>query len=199
MGGGGHAGRLLDHAQRRRVLKPISPRRGAAGFTLTELMIAVAILGVLVMVALPNFQQMLRNWEVRAVAESVANGLQRARAEAVSRNTSVFFLLGTGSAWTVDYVTKPVPSDPPLDSRTSAEGSPNATLTPLAADATTPASTITFNNVGQVVANADASLPLARVDFSVAGSSQPLRVLIGAGGSGRICDPSLPAGNVRAC
>jgi type IV fimbrial biogenesis protein FimT len=189
---------LLDHQERRRVLKQFSPKANAAGFTLTELMIAVAILGILVMVALPNFQQMLRNWEVRAAAESVANGLQRARSEGVSRNTAVQFVLGAGTSWTVDYVTKPVPTDPPLDSRPSTEGSPNTSLTALASDAT-PATTATFNNLGQVIANPDASKTLAQVNFTAAGGTQTLRVVLGAGGSARVCDPSLPAGNVRAC
>jgi type IV fimbrial biogenesis protein FimT len=183
------------------VLIRLRPKARSAGFTLTEMLIAVAILGTLVMLALPNFQQMLRNWEVRAAAESVANGLMRARAEAVSRNSNVEFVLGTGTNWTVDLATKPVPTDPPLDSRPSTEGSPNTSASGLASDGTA-ATTATFNNLGQVIANKAGTSPLktlVRVDFSVTGGTQPLRVLLGAGGSARVCDPSLPSTNVRAC
>jgi type IV fimbrial biogenesis protein FimT len=172
-----------------------------AGFTLIELLTALAVLGVLVSLGLPSFLQMLRNAEIRAAAESVSNGLQRARAEAVSRNTKVQFVLGTGTAWTVDYVTKPVPTDPPIDSRESNEGSQNTTVSSsLAADGVTAATTITFNQLGQALpVNADASLPLAQVNFVATGASQGLRVTIGAGGSARVCDPNFVPPHLRAC
>lgn len=181
------------------MLMTTSPREKSAGFTLIELMIAVAILAVLVTVGLPSFREMLRNYEVRVAAESVANGLQRARAEAVAKNARVQFVLGTGTAWTVDYVTKPVVTDPPLDSRAHEDGSPNTTRTAVAADLSTAATTLTFNQLGQVVANADASPSLARVNFSGSGATQNLRVVVGAGGNARVCDPSLPSSNVRSC
>jgi hypothetical protein len=37
------------------------------------------------------------------------------------------------------------------------------------------------------------------VNFSATGASETLRVTIGAGGNARVCDPGLPAGNIRAC
>jgi type IV fimbrial biogenesis protein FimT len=175
------------------------PKAKARGFTLTELLLAITVLGVLLAAGLPSFQKMLLNMQVRAAAESVANGLQRARAEAIARNTTVQFVLGTGTSWTVDYVTKPVATDPPLDTRASAEGSANATLTAVAAELSTAATTITYNNLGQVVANADASAALSRVSFAATGAGLNLRVTIGAGGNARVCDPSLPSTNVRAC
>jgi len=76
-----------------------------------ELLLALVVLGVLVGLGMPSFIQMLRNAETRAAAESVANGMQRARAEAVSRNAKMQFVLGSGTSWTVDYVTKPVDLD----------------------------------------------------------------------------------------
>lgn len=171
----------------------------SAGFTLTELMITLAILGTLVAAAVPSFRQMMQNYQTRVAAESVVNGLQRARAEAVSKNTSVYFTLGAGTAWTVDYVTKPVPTDPPLDQRQSNEGSARASLAAVASDLTTAATTITYNNLGQVVANADASATLSQVTVTVSGGTQSLLIKINAGGSARMCDPTLPATNVRSC
>lgn len=173
------------------------PMTKSAGFTLTELMIGLTVLAVLSSLALPNFRQMMRNKEVSGAAESVANGLQRARAEAVSHNARVNFVLGTGTSWYVDYVSTPNPSAR-LDSRSSTD-SANATLTAVAADLSTAATTITFNQLGQVVANADASPTLGRVTFAASGANQSLQVRIGAGGNARVCDPSLPTTNVRAC
>jgi len=171
----------------------------SAGFSLIELMIAVAVFAALLAMGLPSFRQLLKNYQVRVAAESVANGVQRARAEAVSRNASVRFLLGTGTSWTVDYVTNPGPT--PIDSRSSTEGSANVVLAAVAADLATSATTITFNNLGQVIANADASPALSQITFNAtaAGASQILRVKIGAGGNTRVCDPSLPSTNVRYC
>lgn len=188
---------MLSHALPRRG----SPARRSGGFTLIELMVAVAVLGVLLTVGLPSFRQMLQNYQVRVAAESIANGIQRARAEAVTRNAQVQFVLGSDTSWTVDYVTKPVVTDPPLDSRSSAEGSTNATRTAVAADGSTAATTITFNSFGQVVTNADASQTLRTVNISTSatGGNQALRITIGAGGAARVCDPSLPTSNVRAC
>jgi len=153
-------------------------------------MVGIVIVGVLVSLAMPSFQDVLRNSEVRTAAESIANGLQRARAEAVARNTNVQFVLGTGSSWTVSDGTQ-------IDKRDSSEGSKNVTVTALAADLSTPATTVTFSNLGIVVASADS---LAQVDLTAAGASQNLRVTIGVGGSARMCDPSLtPGSSPRAC
>ena len=178
------------------------PRRttaAARGFTLIELMIAIAVLGILTAIGMPSFLQMMRNRQIQNGAETLVNGIQRARAEAVARNANVQFVLGAGASWTVDYVTKPVAADPVLDQRNSAEGAADVTLTALASDGATAATRITFNSVGQVVSNANGSLALARVDIASTGGTS-LRVTVGAGGNARTCDPALAAGSsLRAC
>lgn len=177
------------------MLMAASPRGRSAGFTLIELMIAVTLLAILLSVGLPSFQQMMRNYEVRVAAESVANGLQRARAEAVAKNARVQFVLGAGTSWYVDFVATPNPAAR-LDSKASTDGSTNATLTVLPVGATT----ITYNQLGQMVTpNPDGSAPLTQVSLAATGGNQNLRVIIGAGGNARVCDPSLPSSNVRAC
>jgi type IV fimbrial biogenesis protein FimT len=176
------------------MLRKASPTERSAGFTLIELMIAVAILAVLVTIGLPSFRQMLRNYEIRVAAESVANGLQRARAEAVAKNARVQFVLGTGTSWYVDYVATPNPAAR-LDSSSGAETT-NASVTVLPLAATT----ITFNQLGQIVTpNPDTSAPLTQVNLNATGGNQSLRVTIGAGGNARVCDPSLPSTNARSC
>jgi type IV fimbrial biogenesis protein FimT len=181
---------LLDCAQRRWMLKPALKTK-SAGFTLVELMITVAVLAILMAVAMPSFTQMLRNSEVSNAAESISNGMQRARAEAVARNSTVRFVLGAGSSWSV------VNADgSALDSRDSSEGSTSVMPTILPDGATT----VTFNNLGQVLANADSSATLTQVDLQATGASRSLRVTIGAGGNAKVCDPSLASGSSpRAC
>lgn len=167
------------------------------GFSIIELVIAIGILSILLSVALPSFQSMLLGSQIRNAAESVANGLQKARGEAVARNTNVSFVLGaaatgTYSSWTVNVV-NPAAS---IASRASSEGSSNVIRTVLPANATT----VTFNNLGGVVANADASATLTQVDFSAAGVNRNLRITINGGGNAKMCDPNLASGSSpRAC
>ena len=173
------------------------PDRKSFGFSLVELLMGIAIVAILVSLAMPSFRDMLRNAEVRNAAESITNGLQRARAEAVTRNTNVEFVLGAGSSWVVRVVSAP---DPPIESRSGSEGSSNVSVSAVAADLATPATVVTFNNFGGVAANSPASAALTRVDLTASGATQNLRVTIQTGGAARMCDPSLtPGSSPRAC
>lgn len=176
----------------------IFPKSRHLGFSLIELLIGVAIMAILAGLAMPSFQIWLQNSQIRNAAESIQNGLQRARAEAVGRNTNVEFVLGAGSSWVVQ-----LPDGTNIDSRPSSEGSRDVTLTALNA-ASAPATTVTFNNFGGLlVANADASAPFTRVDLDspvlAAADSQELRITIGLGGNVRMCDPNAPVSSPRAC
>ncbi|MCR4297973.1 MAG: GspH/FimT family pseudopilin, partial [Gallionella sp.] len=169
------------------------------GFSLIELMIGVVILAILMSLAVPSFQAWLQNTQIRNAAESIQNGLQRARAAAVGRNTDVEFVLTAGSSWTIRVVS----SGEVIESRSGSEGSKSVSLTALDA-ALASATTVTFNNLGSVkAANADASAPFTQVDLDSSvlapADSQELRVTIGFGGNVRMCDPNAPAGSPRAC
>lgn len=164
------------------------------GFSLIELMIAITVMAILLGLAVPSFKTWMQNSQIRNAAESIQNGLQRARAEAVTRNARVEFVLGADSSWVVKLV-----GGANIDARPANEGSRNVTRTVLPAGATT----ITFDNFGGVVANADASATLTRVDLDspliTPADSQELRVTIGVGGNARMCNPNLAAPNARAC
>ena len=70
-------------------------RRRNGGFTLIELMVGVAILGILLALALPTFTDWLQNSAIRGQADYMLSGLQQARGEAIKRNRFVRFQLVT--------------------------------------------------------------------------------------------------------
>ncbi|MDX8385045.1 MAG: GspH/FimT family pseudopilin [Gallionella sp.] len=171
-----------------------SIRSSSNGFTLIELMVGLIVIAILMSLAVPSFSTWMQNSQIRNAAESVLNGLQRARAEAVSRNANVEFVLGAGTSWEVQLV-----DGTGLDSRTSDEGSDDSTVTVTPAGATT----ITFNNFGGLGVNADTSATITQVEFDSlvlpAADSHELRVTIGLGGSTRMCNPTIAPPNPRAC
>jgi len=73
-------------AGRRHGRKDVRRAARHAGFSLMELMVGVTILGILLAIALPSFGEWVRNNQVRTAAESLREGLQLARSEAVKRN-----------------------------------------------------------------------------------------------------------------
>lgn len=68
-------------------------KRPDRGFSLIEMVVTVAIMGVLLALAAPRFAEYLRNVKLRSSAEMFLTSVQLARSEAVRMNTPVEFLL----------------------------------------------------------------------------------------------------------
>ncbi len=71
---------------------------GARGFSLLELLIAMAIITIAMAVSVPSFQVWVDNYRLRGTASGVIDALQMARSEAVSRNQNVV-LQFTSNSW----------------------------------------------------------------------------------------------------
>ena len=73
--------------------------RSARGFTLPELLIAIAVLAILLGVGVPSFTQFVRDQRVKTVSFELFSTLVQARSEAITRNGSVT-VTPVSSAWT---------------------------------------------------------------------------------------------------
>jgi type IV fimbrial biogenesis protein FimT len=175
-----------------------------SGFTLIELMITIAIFSITLTYGISSYRSWVLNSQVRNAAESISNGIMMARAEAVKCNANVAFTLGTGSSWTVTHADAcgNLAAGTAVQTRSSSEGSKSVTVTtaPVAVSPAPPTNTITFNNLGIVVPNADTSATPTNFTLGISPSAvgtgvtlRPLWVQIGVGGSSRVCDPSIAA------
>ncbi|MBL8367701.1 MAG: GspH/FimT family pseudopilin [Candidatus Accumulibacter sp.] len=189
------------------------------GFSLIELIVGMAILGILMSLGIPAFSDWMRNARVRTTAESALNGLQLARAEAVRRNTTVgFYLVDTttgacalstaGPNWIVS-VDSPVgqcnvdPSDATapriIQLRRGAESGGAATT--VAAGQ----SSVVFNGLGRPTPLPGGNIAInftsaaGEACAAAGGPVRCLRVEVSIGGQIRMCDPALPAGDAQAC
>jgi type IV fimbrial biogenesis protein FimT len=164
------------------------------GFTMIELMITLAVLGILFAVGFPSMSAWLQNSQIRTAAEGGLNGLQLARAEAVRRNAGVQLAFDANGGWTANVVA----GGEVIQTR-PADGSASVAV----AFSPASANTVTFNGLGRVALNADGSTAVAQIDFDsnalAAAESRELRVAIATGGVARMCDPQLPAGDPRGC
>lgn len=68
------------------------------GFTLIELMITIALLGVLLGIAVPNMNQFLVSQRVSGQASELINSLAFARSEAGKRNLSIVVIPSTNTS-----------------------------------------------------------------------------------------------------
>jgi type IV fimbrial biogenesis protein FimT len=170
-----------------------APIRNTLGYSLIELMVGIALIAVLAGLGATSYRDWIENTRIRSAAESIQNGLQVARAEAVKRNAQVQFVFTGNSAWTVGCVVAVGDADgdgaddcpATIKSRNQNEGS-TANITVL----TTPAaqSSVVFTNLG---ATTPASFTSVDIDSTAVSGSRALRITVGVGGNIRMCDPAV--------
>lgn len=72
-----------------------------SGFSLVELMVTIALLGIMATVAAPNLADLIRRNQVQAQSDELFSLIQYARGQAVTRRTSYeIFPNADGSQWT---------------------------------------------------------------------------------------------------
>lgn len=194
------------------------------GFSLIEIVVTIAVLALILFATMPNIGIWLDNTRIRNVADSLQNGLQIARGEAVRRNQNVSFWLvsmndpgklsndcalsSSSGSWVVS-VNSPIShcADAPsiisspmiVTGRAVGDSGGKVSVTAVQSDGTTAGNSVTFNGFGRV-ANAD---PIQKIDVTGTGTGvtyRNLRIAISSAGQVRMCDPAVSdANDPRKC
>ena len=151
------------------------PRRG---LTLIELMVVVALLGIIGVLAAPSFNQMFARNALRGAAAEAYADLQYARSEAVQRNAAVTLAFSSGG-YTI-----------------SRGGQPLKTVT--LSGGTTIDSGATMSVVFDPV-RATAAVNDGPVVFSHPRTTGTLRVAVNLLGRVELCSPSASVPGVASC
>jgi type IV fimbrial biogenesis protein FimT len=180
---------------------------GPLGFSLVELLVSVAVIGILALIGIPSYQTWIRNSRIRTAAESIQNGLRIARSEASQRGANVRFEFnsasGTGADWKVcalgtattcsDAGTTVIQSyssnEGAADVRVGADTAIGSYTTALTSGASA-GTGVTFTALGRPSAYGTNSI--IRIDASNTQTNpRRLVVTLSSGGLTRMCDPQL--------
>nr|WP_283254399.1 GspH/FimT family pseudopilin [Ramlibacter paludis] len=158
--------------------------RRARGFTLIELLVVIAIVAVGMALAAPGVSSMVSTRKVQNAAQSIVDGLNFARAEAVRRNTAVNFVLRSDfTGWDVTQA-----SD-----GSSLQGFSSSDWKTMSMSAANSALTATFLATG-VLSTTGTQLSQVNI-VSLGGNDTTRRVNVFGGGLIRMCDPGVSAAN----
>lgn len=94
---------MILHPMKSLALPPEYKKR-LAGFTLVELMITIAIAGILASLALPSFRSFVQTQRVKSASFDLTAALTLTRSEAIKRNTNVAMSQASGgwqNGWTI--------------------------------------------------------------------------------------------------
>lgn len=77
------------------------------GFTLVELMIVIAVIGISIVLAIPSFSDLIERKAVGGAAEAAYEQLQRARSQAVKRSKPILVDFNdNGTSWAIGFTDK---------------------------------------------------------------------------------------------
>lgn len=172
------------------------------GFTLIELMVALAIAALLLLFGMPSFTTFVRNSEIRSTAESLINGLRVASTQAANLNRPVRFSLrgGAGASWTgwdITYVDED--GNTQMVQQYSRKEAGSSTKVDSGGQFS-----VSFSGVGRVVDQGILNhIQQIDIDSVVSGEARPLRIIVDDLTRGlRMCDPGVAAvipPDPRAC
>jgi type IV fimbrial biogenesis protein FimT len=185
------------------------------GFTLVELMIAVAILGVLLSLGIPAFSTYLENARIRSTAGAFLSAAEVAKATAASQNVRVELILtdatDPGSLATAEggvsatgaptgWMVRTFDRAAYIEGKSAAEGGrgtvavvnvirtvAGVTFTPLGGTTLAAAAVFSFTN------------PTGGDCIAAGGPMRCLNVVVAPTGRIKLCDPTIAGTDTRAC
>jgi len=162
------------------------------GFTLIEMMIVVAIVGILSAFSIPAFNGWVADSQVKAASEQYMSGIRVAQTEAIKSGQRVMFFLTSstpaagaassvaGKNWGVQSleILNPSQVDALLESAVIAGQYPQISVAANVAE-------LTFNSIGRITNIAQN----AQITITHPQTSKRLRVTVSTTGAMRLCNP----------
>lgn len=186
---------MLGKKKGRGMLKLRSYMRGVS---LIELVISLAVVGLLMTAAIPALTKWVQNSQIRTVTESVLSGIQFAKVEAIKRNQQVEIVFDADfHAWNINLVT-------PQTLLRRQEGLAEYSSITIVPDAQN-TDRLTFSGLGRILqtnpSDASQRFNLLSVDNShmTQTESDDLSIRISDAGAVRMCNPNKVAPDPRAC
>lgn len=201
-------------------------RTGSIGFTLIELVVTIALLGLLVMLAAPSFVTWIRNAQVRTVAEALQTGIRTAQAEALRRNRQVVLsftnsvpatttnpyaaatAVAGGRRWWIQTVPQTAAGETAADAEFVGAGTLADSGSSMVITSSPSVTAVCFGSDGRLRNNSSpntngASCTAVATSFNVnqPNADRELNVMVQLGGQLRMCDPkrSLSASTPDGC
>jgi len=163
-----------------------------AGYTLIEMMTVLAIAAILVSLAVPGFQALIRNQRLNTGVNSFAGAIHLARSEAIRRSARVDLVPADGADWAQGWI---VFVDQNGNQRADTGESVIArqgpaplgmTIKSVLTDSSKPY--LAYNGSGRTRTNSSGQTPqLGTVSFSLDGGIR--RIKLNFSGRARVCNP----------
>ncbi|SIQ28748.1 type IV fimbrial biogenesis protein FimT [Aromatoleum tolulyticum] len=126
----------------------------SAGFSLIELMIALAILAILTTIGYPSFQELLASQRVRAASSALYDSMVVARSEALKNNANASFALSgsdLAKGWTIQVGGQDVHSQSALAGLSFTPANP----------------TIVYGTTGRLISGANTAITISTTGTNV--------------------------------